>query len=100
MASRRLLDLFSRPRAKHRRVRSPDLVGRRVGVSKHEVRWTCKKTPNSKLQHPEKLQPPSLKSSGRCLFPPGVQCGGSWKLVLGASLDVGCWSLELSLASH
>ncbi len=43
------------------------------------------KIPNSKLQAPEKIQIPNIKAS------PST----NWNLELGASLDVGCWCLEL-----
>src|SRR5437588_12046701 len=43
------------------------------------------KAPNSKLQAPENSQISSTK--GRCDF---------WRFTFGASLELGCWSLELA----
>src|SRR6266568_2336133 len=70
------------------------------------VSWTFSpggKIPSSNIQHPEKLQHPTSKapkarSWSQCIF---LEMGALhellriWSLGFGASLDVGCWNLEL-----
>src|ERR1039457_6011376 len=68
----------SRTRCKARCIRL--LVHGRVGV------MALKKAPTSKLQAPEKHQYPSTN----------VLRSTVWNLELGISLELGCWSLELS----
>jgi hypothetical protein len=49
------------------------------------AKWRPEKAPNFKHQAPEKFQTSSSNATAR---QPG------WILVLGASLELGCWSLE------
>jgi hypothetical protein len=48
------------------------------------------KIPSSKLQAPEKFQIPNTKADRSQII-----TLIDWSLVLGASLNVGCWCLEL-----
>jgi hypothetical protein len=58
-----------------------------IGIAGDDVRRPAEKTPNSNIQHPEKFQSSSSKG--------GQNGSETWNLKFGASLDVGCWNLDV-----